>query len=85
MNWKVYILNCADNTLYTGITTDIERRINEHNRSNKGARYTRARRPVTLAYLEPCDSRSNASRREYDIKKLNRTEKIQLIKLGNSS
>jgi len=85
MNWRVYILNCADNTLYTGITTDIERRVNEHNKSNKGARYTRTRRPVTLVYQEACKSRSDASRREYAIKQLNRTEKLKLIELRSTS
>ena len=85
MSWKVYILHCADNTLYTGITTDVERRIKEHNHGTKGARYTRARRPVTLAYQESCDSRADASRREYSIKQLHRTEKLELIKLGNPS
>ena len=85
MSWKVYILTCADSTLYTGITTDIERRIDEHNNNNKGARYTRARRPVELAYQESCASRSDASRREHAIKQLNRTEKLELIKLGNPS
>jgi len=85
MNWKVYILNCSDNTLYTGITTDITRRVNEHNNNNKGARYTRTRRPVTLVYQEACESRADASRREYSIKQLNRTEKLKLIKLGMPS
>ena len=77
--WKVYILECADNTLYTGITTNIARRVDEHNHSNKGARYTRSRRPVRLAYQENCDSRSAASKREYSIKQLARQEKQQLI------
>lgn len=85
MNWKVYILNCADNTLYTGITTDTKRRIDEHNNSNKGARYTRARRPVELVYQESCESRADASRREYRIKQLNRTEKLKLIQSGTPS
>ena len=85
MNWKVYILHCADNTLYTGITTDISRRVHEHNHSNKGARYTRARRPVTLAYQESCSSRSDARRREHSIKQLHRTKKLELIHLGSPS
>jgi len=85
MNWKVYILRCSDDSLYTGITTDIERRIEEHNNSDKGARYTRARRPVKLAYQENCSSRSCASSREYSIKQLNRTEKLQLIKSGKQT
>ena len=85
MNWKVYILNCADNTLYTGITTDVKRRVNEHNNNNKGARYTRARRPVTLVYEECYESRADASRREYHIKQLNRIEKLKLIQSGSPS
>jgi len=85
MNWKVYILNCADNTLYTGITTDVKRRVNEHNNNNKGARYTRARRPVTLVYEEHYESRADASRREYHIKQLNRIEKLKLIQSGSPS
>jgi len=84
MSWKVYILHCADDSLYTGITTDILRRVNEHNHSDKGARYTRARRPVVLAYQESCESRSQASQREYYIKQLNRNEKIKLIQSGKS-
>ena len=80
MSWIVYILRCADNTLYTGITTDADRRISEHNKDNKkGARYTRARRPVMLAYQEQCDNRSQASLREHQIKKLARKEKLKLI------
>ena len=79
MSWKVYILHGADNTLYTGITTDILRRVEEHNNSPKGAKYTRTRRPVELAYQEDCDSRSHASQREYCIKRLSRTAKLKLI------
>jgi len=82
MNWKVYILQCADNTLYTGITTDILRRVDEHNNSAKGARYTRARRPVELLYQEACESRAKASQREHQIKQLTRKQKINLIQSG---
>jgi putative endonuclease len=77
--YYVYIVRCSDNTLYTGITTDLERRIDEHNTSPKGAKYTRNRRPVTLAYSEECDGKSSASKREYTIKRLTRTQKEQLI------
>ena len=71
---------CADNTLYTGIATDLERRIEEHNSSEKGAKYTRVRRPVTLVYQEEYPDRSAASKREYAIKKtMTRKEKLQLI------
>lgn len=79
MIWFVYILRCADDTLYTGITTDLERRLHEHNHEALGARYTRARRPLTLAYSEEAENRSSASKREYAIKKLSRQQKQQLI------
>jgi len=78
MYW-LYILECADGTLYTGITTDLSRRIDEHNSSEKGARYTRTRRPVKLCYSEVCENRSCASKREHAIKKMTRTQKLQLI------
>lgn len=80
MSYFVYILECSDNSLYTGITTNIEKRLNEHNTSPKGAKYTKARRPVKLVYQEPAQDRSAASKREYAIKKLTRTKKLQLIK-----
>lgn len=79
-NWYVYILRCADDSLYTGITLDIEKRLREHNGLiQNGAKYTQSRRPVELVYKEVMSSRSEASRREYMIKKLKRTEKEQLI------
>ena len=77
--WCVYMLHCADNTLYTGVTTDIDRRIREHNGSPRGARYTRHRRPVTLAWLEHADSRSEACRRERQVRHLARSRKNALI------
>ena len=75
----VYVLRCADDTLYTGITNDLSRRVNEHNHSDKGAKYTRARRPVRLIYSEEYIDRSIASKREYAIKKMKRVEKLELI------
>ena len=76
----VYILKCADDTLYTGIATELERRIEEHNSSDKGAKYTRVRRPVKLVYSEEYPDRSAASKREYEIKKkMSREEKLKLI------
>ncbi|CAA6809438.1 MAG: COG2827: putative endonuclease containing a URI domain [uncultured Sulfurovum sp.] len=75
----VYIVQCADETLYTGITTDIERRLDEHNHSIKGAKYTRTRRPVILVYKETAKNRSDASKREYVIKKMSREDKINLF------
>ena len=79
----VYILRCADDTLYTGITTDLERRVDEHNNSSKGAKYTRARRPVELVYSEELGNRSLASKREFSIKKMSRKEKITLFIFSN--
>lgn len=78
--WYVYMLSCADGTLYTGITNDIGRRVDEHNHSIKSAKYTRARRPVTLAYNSEHENRSQALIEEARIKKLTRKEKELLIK-----
>lgn len=80
--WVVYILICADNTFYTGITIDIQRRLIEHNSSDKWAKYTKVRRPVQIAYTAFFDSRSDASKEEYRIKNLTRKQKEELIKLG---
>ena len=79
MSYFVYILECSDGSLYTGITTDINKRVAEHNTKETGAKYTKARRPVKLLYEEPSDNRSSASKREYAIKKLTRLKKLQLI------
>jgi len=77
--WFVYILRCSDQSLYTGITTNMERRLKEHNSSVRGASYTRGRRPVTLAYCHQCACRSTASQDEARIKRLPRAAKEQLI------
>jgi putative endonuclease len=77
MTWTVYLARCADGTLYTGITTDPERRVAEHNRG-VGAGYTRGRLPVALVYSEPVPDRSGALRREYAIKQLTRVQKEAL-------
>ena len=78
--WYVYILRCADDSLYTGVATDLERRLREHNHDDTlGARYTRARRPVTLVYSEPAASRSAACKREAAIKRLPRAAKLRLL------
>ncbi|MEA3417986.1 MAG: GIY-YIG nuclease family protein [Campylobacterota bacterium] len=77
--YYVYIVRCADDTLYAGIAKELERRIDEHNASDKGAKYTRARRPVVLVYYEAYSDRSSASKREYEIKKMSRIEKKCLI------
>ena len=77
--YYVYIVECSDKTLYTGIAKDIDKRIDEHNNSAKGAKYTKARRPVTLKYVEKSEDRSSASKREYAIKQLTKKEKLALI------
>ena len=81
-DWYVYMLRCADNTLYTGITTNVERRVGEHNNSDHlAARYTRARRPVVLVWKEPHANRSSASKREAALKRMSRSLKEQLLNL----
>ncbi len=83
-NWFVYMVRCADDTLYTGITTDVQRRVDEHNGMaegndrNKGAKYTKARRPVTLVYIKRCKDRSDASIAEHTLRKCSKTEKENL-------
>ena len=77
--WYIYILRCSDNSLYTGVTTDLERRLKQHNDGAKGARYTRTRRPVSLAYAETANDRSEAQRREAAIKQLNPAQKEAVI------
>ena len=74
----VYIVECSDKTLYTGSTGNIEKRIQEHNSSKAGAKYTRGRRPVKLVYVELCATPSIALKREAEIKKLSRARKLLL-------
>ena len=76
--WKLYILRCGDGSLYTGITTDVEKRLETH-RSGKGAKYTRGRGPLELVYREECGTHSDALKRELEIKALTRPEKERLI------
>lgn len=80
MTWYVYMLRCADDTLYSGITTDLKRRVEEHNTDNKkGAKYTRVRRPVELVYKKRCKDRSRAASAEAALKQLTKIEKEALI------
>jgi putative endonuclease len=81
--WYVYILRCADDTLYTGITTNLERRVDEHNSGKAGAKYTRSRRPVEIVYYETVNDRSGALKREYQIKSLSLQGKRGLIAGGS--
>lgn len=78
MGWQVYIILCSDNTLYTGITTDMERRFRQH-AAGKGAKYFRGRQPVQVVYLEQNHSRSSAASREARIKAMSRAEKENLM------
>lgn len=79
-DWLVYILECSDSTLYTGITNDLEKRLEQHNNGKDGAKYTRVRRPVKCVYTELQGNRSEATKREFAIKKTSRVEKLKLIK-----
>ena len=77
-NWQVYIVRCADDSLYTGVAVDVPDRVRVHN-AGKGARYTRSRGPVELVYSEPAEGRGAALKREYAIKQLSRPQKLALI------
>jgi len=77
--WYVYLLRCNDNSLYAGITTNIERRLHQHNNTKLGAKYTRAKRPVTLVFIESAIDKSSASKREYQLRKLSKVKKEQLV------
>lgn len=80
----VYILRCSDNSLYTGYTVDISRRLQEHNTGKRGAKYTRSRRPCVLVYTEEFSSKSDALRRECSIKKMSKLEKERLVSKYNA-
>ena len=75
----MYVVKCSDGSLYCGVTTDLDRRIHEHNNTSKGAKYTRSRRPVELVYSGQCDDRSDAQKREWRFKTLKRSEKVSLL------
>lgn len=83
-NWYLYILRCRDDTLYTGITTDVDKRLEAH-RSGKGAKYTRGRSPLELVYRECCGSHSEALKREYQVKALSRAEKQNMIQAASEN
>ena len=79
--WYLYMLRCKDGSLYTGITTDVEKRLEIH-RSGKGAKYTRGRTPLELVYREVCEDHSHALKRELEIKALTKEQKLALIGTG---
>lgn len=78
MSWYVYMLRCRDNSLYTGYTNDVKRRETVHN-TGKGAKYTKSRLPVKLVYVEPCEDKSQALKRECAVKRLTKAQKELLI------
>ena len=77
--WFLYVVHCSDGTLYTGVTTDVSRRVHEHNTASRGAKYTKTRRPVRLIYWIDFETRSSAQRAEYKFKKLTRKQKDEII------
>ena len=79
-HWFLYVVRCCDGTLYTGVTTDLNRRVNEHNTSKRGAKYTKTRRPVNLIWSNKYNNRSEAQSAEYSFKKLSRKQKLDIIK-----
>lgn len=79
MSYYVYILECADKTLYTGYTNNLDRRLKEHNYSSKGASYTKNRRPVSIVYFEEYETQREAMRREAGLKKYRRKEKLKIV------
>ena len=83
--WYLYVVRCVDSTLYTGITTDVDRRVREHNAGKRGAKYTRTRRPVELVWTREYKSRSEAQKAEYNFKKLFHKEKWEVINEDRSS
>lgn len=83
--WFVYIVRCSDNSLYTGVTTDLQRRVAEHNGKNKSARYTRVRQPIHLVYSETAANRADACKREARIKSLSRSAKLALISTSSNT
>jgi putative endonuclease len=84
MDWTVYIICCDDSTLYTGVTTDLERRFREHRDHPRGAKYFNGRKPLEVVYSETDHTRSSACKREAAIKKLSRDEKLRLISSDGS-
>ena len=78
-DWYVYLVRCADKSLYCGVSTDVDKRVNAHNFSKKGAKYTRSRRPVELVWLKRIGTKSEALKEEYKIKKMRKVDKENMI------
>lgn len=79
-DWTVYIIRCANNSLYTGITTDVARRLQQHETGNRGARYLKGKGPLSLVWQHPAENRSEASQLEYKIKQLCKDDKERLVR-----
>ncbi len=77
--WYLYVVSCSDGSLYTGVTTNLDRRVREHNTGKRGAKYTKTRRPVKLLWSKEYESRSEAQSAEYKFKQLFRAQKLQII------
>ena len=84
MSWCVYLLRCSDGSLYAGITTNLDRRIEQHNTGKAGAKYTRSRRPVALAWSEAAEDRASASKREHAVRRLAKEEKEALVRTAGA-
>ncbi|MDA4134476.1 MAG: GIY-YIG nuclease family protein [Thaumarchaeota archaeon] len=82
--WQVYMVRCRTGELYTGCTVDLERRIEQHN-SGSGSKFTRSRRPVVLVFSEECESRSSALKREIQIKRMSRAQKVRLAQTASAT
>ena len=82
--WEVYMVRCRTGEFYTGCTTDIKRRVKQHNRGS-GSRFTRSRRPVVLVYHEPCSTKSSALKRENQIKRMTRLQKMALVQTASTT
>ncbi len=80
MTWFVYMIRCSDGSLYTGVTTNVERRFKEHQENKKGSKYARAKIPLRVVYTETVTSRSDAQKREWVIKNMKKIEKESLVK-----
>jgi putative endonuclease len=83
MQWYVYIIRASDDSLYTGVTTDVERRFREHGGDGKGAKFFSGREPVEVVHIEEHPDRSSALKREAAIKSLNREQKVELVRVGD--
>jgi len=83
--FSVYILLCADETLYVGSTQDLDKRLHQHNNLKQGAHYTKIRRPVTLVYTETCEDFAQSRKREAELKRLTRKQKFELIERGQET